>query len=103
MIHRVKTFTEEDCNKIEKTVDDLDKLWVNRSCERRFSFETETVISRAPFWTLGAVSYLDAVKSSEQYDKHRDYLNPVLHKKFNWIYEITVSYTHLTLPTKRIV
>ena len=45
-------------------------------------------ISRAPFWTLGAVSYLDAVKSSEQYDKHRDYLNPVLHKKFNWIYEI---------------
>ena len=52
MIHRVKTFTEEDCNKIEKTVDDLDKLWVNRSCERRFSFETETVISRAPFWTL---------------------------------------------------
>ena len=88
MIHRLKTFTEEDCNKIEKTVDDLDKLWVNRSCERRFSFETETVISRAPFWTLGAVSYLDSVKSSEQYDKHRDYLNPVLHKKFNWIYEI---------------
>ena len=88
MIHRVKTFSEEDCNRIEKTVDDLDKLWVNRSCERRFQYETETVISKAPFWTLGAVSYLDHVKSSDQYDKHRDYVNPVLYKKFNWIYEI---------------
>ena len=88
MIHRVKTFTEEDCNKIEKTVDDLDKLWVNRSCERRFSFETETVISRAPFWTLGAVSYLDSVASPDRYNKHKNYLNPVLRKKFTWIYEI---------------
>ena len=88
MIHRVKTFSEEDCNKIEKTVDDLDKLWVNRSCERRFQYETETVISKAPFWTLGAVSYLDAVTDKDMYDKHRDYLNPVLYKKFNWIYEI---------------
>ena len=88
MINRVKTFTEEDCNKIEKIVDNLQKLWVNRSCTRRFSYENSMKISRAPFWTLGAVSYLDSVKSSEQYDKHRDYLNPVLHKKFNWIYEI---------------
>ena len=88
MINRVKTFTEEDCNKIEKIVDYLQKLWVNRSCTRRFSYENSMKISRAPFWTLGAVSYLDSVKSSEQYDKHRDYLNPVLHKKFNWIYDI---------------
>ena len=88
MINRVKTFTEEDCNKIETIVNNLDKLWVNRSCERRFAFENSMKISKAPFWTLGAVSYLDHVKSSDQYDKHRDYLNPVLYKKFNWIYEI---------------
>ena len=88
MINRVKTFTKEDCNKIETTVDNLDKLWINRSCTRRFSYENQMHISRAPFWTLGAVSYLDHVKSSDQYDKHRDYLNPVLLKKFNWIYEI---------------
>ena len=88
MIHRVKTFTEEDCNKIEKTVHDLEKLWVNRSCERRFSFENQIKISKAPFWTLGAVSYLDSVDSPKRYSQHRDYLNPVLHKKFNWIYEI---------------
>ena len=88
MINRVKTFTEKDCNKIEKLVDNLHKLWVNRSCTRRFSYENSMKISKAPFWTLGAVSYLDAVTSKEQYDKHRDYLNPVLHKKFNWIYEI---------------
>ena len=80
VIHRVKTFTEEDCNKIEKTVDDLDKLWVNRSCERRFSYETETDC-RAPFWTLGAVSYLDSVASPDTYNKHKNYLNPVLRKK----------------------
>ena len=88
MIHRVKTFTEEDCNKIETIVDNLDKLWVNRSCERRFAFENSIKISRAPFWTLGAVSYLDSTKDPERYDKHRNYLNPVLIKKFNWIYEI---------------
>ena len=88
MINRVKTFTKEDCNKIETTVDNLDKLWINRSCTRRFSYENKMHISRAPFWTLGAVSYLDHVKSGDQYDKHRDYLNPVLYKKFNWIYEI---------------
>ena len=45
-------------------------------------------ISRAPFWTLGAVSYLDHVKDPDQYNKHRDYVNPVMYKKFNWIYEI---------------
>ena len=97
MINRVKTFTKEDCNKIEKLVDNLHKLWVNRSCTRRFSYENSMKISRAPFWTLGAVSYLDAVKSSEQYDKHRDYLNPVLHKKFNWIYEIICERLHREL------
>ena len=88
MINRVKTFTKEDCNKIETTVDNLDKLWINRSCTRRFSYENKMHISRAPFWTLGAVSYLDHVKSGDQYDKHRDYVNPVLYKKFNWIYEV---------------
>tara|TARA_Y100000589_G_scaffold313287_1_gene334504 strand:+ start:49 stop:822 length:774 start_codon:yes stop_codon:yes gene_type:complete len=88
VINRVKTFTKEDCNKIETTVDSLDKLWINRSCTRRFSYENKMHISRAPFWTLGAVSYLDHVKSGDQYDKHRDYVNPVLYKKFNWIYEI---------------
>ena len=82
MIHRVKTFTKEDCNKIETSVDNLDKLWINRSCTRRFSYENQMRISRAPFWTLGAVSYLDAVESHKKYNRHRDYLNPVLHKKF---------------------
>ena len=88
MIHRVKTFSKEDCNKIETSVDNLDKLWINRSCTRRFSYENQMRISRAPFWTLGAVSYLDHVKDPEQYDKHRNYVNPVMYKKFNWIYEI---------------
>tara|TARA_B100000965_G_scaffold200981_1_gene167789 strand:+ start:686 stop:1459 length:774 start_codon:yes stop_codon:yes gene_type:complete len=88
VIHRVKTFTEEDCNKIETTVNNLDKLWVNRSCERRFAFENSMKISKAPFWTLGAVSYLDGVESHALYNRHRDALNPLLRKKFNWIYEI---------------
>ena len=88
MINRVKTFTEEDCNKIEKLVDNLHKLWVNRSCTRRFSYENSMKISRAPFWTLGAVSYLDSTQDPERYAKHKTYLNPVLIKKFNWIYEI---------------
>ena len=88
MIHRVKTFTEEDCNRILKTIYELDKLWVNRSQERRYSFENQIHITKAPFWTLGAVSYLDHVASPTRYNKHRDYLNPVLMKKFGWIYDI---------------
>jgi len=88
VINRVKTFTEEDCNKIETIVNNLDKLWVNRSCERRFAFENSMKISKAPFWTLGAVSYLDGVASHALYNRHRDALNPLLRKKFNWIYEI---------------
>ena len=91
MIHRVKTFTKEDCNKIETIVDNLDKLWVNRSCTRRFSYENKMRISRAPFWTLGAVSYLDNVRDPEQYQSHRDYVNPVMYKKFNWIYDIIIE------------
>ena len=88
MIHRVKTFTKEDCNKILKEIYNLEKLWINRSQERRYSFENKMKITRAPFWTLGAASYLDHVKSHKRYSMHRDYLNPVLHKKFNWIYDI---------------
>jgi len=88
VIHRVKTFTKEDCNKILKEIYNLEKLWVNRSQERRYSFENKMKITRAPFWTLGAVSYLDSVASPARYKKHRDYLNPVLCKRFNWIYEI---------------
>ena len=91
MINRVKTFTEEDCNKILKTIYDLDKLWINRSQERRYSFENQIYITRAPFWTLGAVSYLDHVASPSRYNKHRDYLNPVLIKKFDWIYDIIIE------------
>ena len=84
MIHRVKTFTKEDCNKIETTVDNLDKLWINRSCTRRFSYENQMRISRAPFWTLGAVSYLDAVEDYARYHKLKTVMNPVLKKKFGW-------------------
>ena len=91
MIHRVKTFTEEDCNRILKTIYELDKLWVNRSQERRYSFENQIHITKAPFWTLGAVSYLDHVASPTRYNKHRDYLNPVLMKKFGWIYDIIIE------------
>ena len=88
MINRVKIFSEEDCNKIKKSIFDLEKLWVNRSCERRFAMENGFKISKAPFWTLGAVSYLDGVASHALYNRHRDALNPLLRKKFNWIYEI---------------
>ena len=43
---------------------------------------------------MGAVSYLDAVKSITRYNKHKDYLNPVLIKKFNWIYDIICEKLH---------
>ena len=63
---------------VELTLDDLDKLWLNRSmCH-----------PRVPFWTVGAVTYLEGCDSIDKYHKHRKVMNPVLRRKFSWLYDI---------------
>ncbi len=96
MLNRIDIFTDDECKRIEDTVDKLDVLWINRSCTPRFVTENPSINSitqqkssrRAPFWTLGAVSYLDGVEDYARYHKHKQALNPVLKKKFSWMYQI---------------
>lgn len=64
--------------RLEREVDSLDKLWLNRS----------TCKPIVPFWTLGAVTYLEGCDDIGKYHKHRTALNPILKKKFSWMYKI---------------
>ena len=64
--------------RLEREVDSLDKLWLNRS----------TCKPIVPFWTLGAVTYLEGCDDIQKYHKHRTAVNPILKKKFSWLYEI---------------
>ena len=87
-LKRVDVFTADQCKRIEDTLDKMDSLWINRSCTPRFAYENSTKSIRAPFWTLGAVSYLDAVEDYARYHKLKTVMNPVLKKKFGWMYDI---------------
>lgn len=61
------------------TIHSLDKCWIRR--------EREPVC----FYTLGATTYIDAVFSNERYHKHKKALNPLLLKKFSWVYDILLD------------
>mgnify|MGYP005728241785 CR=1 FL=1 len=70
--------TAEEIKRVEDNVDSIDKCWLNRSmCN-----------PRVPFWTLGAVTYLEGCDNITQYHRHRKALNPVLKKTFSWFYDI---------------
>ncbi len=76
---RVSNFlTVEESKRVEDNVNSLDKLWLNRSMCK----------PHVPFWTLGAVTYLEGCDSIQKYHQHRKVLNPVLRKKFSWLYSI---------------
>ena len=76
---RIPNFlTPEERDKVEQSVDSLDKCWLNRS----------TCHPRVPFWTLGAVTYLEGCDNIKQYHRHRKALNPILRKRFSWLYDI---------------
>ena len=44
---------------------------------------------KVPFWTFGAVTYLEGCDSLIKYHQHKDAINPILKKKFSWLYDIT--------------
>ena len=70
---------DEQSKKAVDLVDKIDKLWIRR----------------APvpmdFFTIGAVTYMEGVTSINKYHRHRALLNPVLKKKFTWLYDILIE------------
>ena len=70
--------TPEECGRIENDLDKLDRLWLNRSTCRPI----------VPFWTFGAVTYLEGCDDIKKYHKHKEAINPFLKKKFGWMYKI---------------
>ena len=73
--------TEEERARAVDIIHSLNKVWVNRSTGQPHC-------PRVPFWTLGAVIYLDATDNIFLYHRHRRAINPVLKKKFSWLYDI---------------
>lgn len=75
----IDVLSEHQAKEAVTLVHNLNKLWISRS---------PNVV---PFYTLGAVTYIDACRSNEQYHKHRKVLNPVLLKNFSWLYDIVLE------------
>ena len=73
--------TEEERQKAVDIIHSLDKCWLNRSGGQPHT-------PRVPFWTLGAVTYLDGTENIGMYHRHRKAINPILKKKFTWLYDI---------------
>ena len=73
--------TDEERQRAVDTIHSLDKCWLNRSGGQPHT-------PRVPFWTLGAVTYLDGTENIGMYHRHRKAINPILKKKFTWLYDI---------------
>lgn len=72
--YKLKTLTIEDCSKVHKSVLELKPYWTHRD-------------RVTPFYTLGAVSYLDARQSYAEYIKKAKQENLILAEHFGWLYE----------------
>ena len=67
--------TEEERQRAVDIIHSLDKCWLNRSGGQPHT-------PRVPFWTLGAVTYLDGTENIGMYHRHRKAINPILKKKY---------------------
>ena len=70
--------TLSEINQATEQVYSLNPIWLNRS----------TCKPRVPFWTLGAVTYLEGCDDMKKYHKHKEAVNPLLRRKFTWLYDI---------------
>lgn len=75
----IDVLSESESKQAVETVHKLNKVWIRRSPDP------------VPFYTLGAVTYIDACRNQEQYHKHRKLLNPILLKNFSWLYDIVLG------------
>ena len=73
-INNIGLLTQEECQKVRSVVYDLKKFWIKRN-------------SIFPFYTLGAASYLDAVKKPEKYYHMATEYNPILEQQLTWLYQ----------------
>lgn len=75
MLQKLSILSEDECQKALKSIHSLRSFWSKRGEHLA-----------APFFTLGAASYLDASKDSESYYELAQQYNVVLESYFKWLY-----------------
>lgn len=75
MLEDLQVLSSEECKKVHKSLYSLRSFWI----ERGMGYG-------APFYTLGAASYLDAVKDQESYYTLAQRGNIVLESYFKWLH-----------------
>jgi hypothetical protein len=88
-IASLNLLTERECQEVSSTIYGLREFWLQRR-------------ALLPFYTLGAASYLDAVKvQQEYYDKAKCY-NSILKEYLEWLYKqlADVLSKHLKAPVR---
>jgi hypothetical protein len=73
-INTINLLSESECNRISSIVHQLKNSWIHR----HFS---------APFYTLGAASYLDANRDNNNYYGLAELYNSILKEHFSWLYK----------------
>jgi hypothetical protein len=77
-IKRISMLSEEECKKVKDVIFELKEFWVKR-------YEV------APFYTLGAASYLDSGNNKESYLYRAEHYNHFLKKDLSWLYKKLVE------------
>jgi len=72
MVERLDVLTADECASIISEVHCLQQHWIPRN-------------NYAPFYSLGAASYLDATRDPVAYYAGAKVLNPILHEHFDWL------------------
>jgi hypothetical protein len=87
MVKRIWVLTELECQKVDSVVRHLDNFWIQRH-------------QLAPFYTLGAASYIDAAQDQTSYYTKAMLYNTVLYDALTWLYEklIVTLEQHLHVP-----
>ena len=79
MIGTIEVLDDRQSAKVVDFVDDLEQIWVRR--------EEEPI----DFFTIGACTYQEGVKSLKNYHNHRELVNPILRYRFNWLYDLVIK------------
>ncbi len=73
-VHDLETLTGRECAEARGVLMELRQQWILRNVW-------------APFYTLGAASYIDAAADYSKYAGFAAQFNPVLHQHFGWLHQ----------------
>ncbi len=88
MVERLDVLTTEETARIAAEIRTLEPHWTQRN-------------GFAPFYSLGAASYLDAARDPDAYYAGAQMVNPILREHFGWLEErvATALAKHYQMPT----